>query len=343
MRAAGLTPLSVVPELYPMTGHLLHKTLTPLHPFHREFHAHEVVRESRKVWRLILRSPHWNEIRKSVAMIAGGERSRASSVDLTHDAISAIVPGTIEYEKLTSLCRSLISWRTGPYQLGELYLDTEWRSHMKWDRISPMIPRKPNMRVADVGCSNGYFLHKLSLLNPEIAIGFDPVERCWLQFALLQAILQTPNLAFVPMGVLSLNAFPQFFDFISCMGVIYHQRDQALAVRRLYDATRSGGHVLLESLVVPHDEPLTISPPNRYAKMRNAWTIPSAASLETLFGAAGFKDVEVRSFGPLNTEEQRSTTFAPYESLSDFLDPSDPTTTVEGHPAPHTAAVIGRK
>lgn len=326
-----------------MTRHPLRTTLSPLHPFHREFHAHEVLRESRKVWRLIFRSPHWNEIRKSVSMIASEEGCRASSLDLTRDTISARVSGTIDCEKLTSLCRSLISWRTGPYQIGELYLDTEWRSHMKWSRISPMIPRKPNMRVADVGCSNGYFLHKLSLLNPEIAIGFDPVERCWLQFALLQAILQTPNLAFVPMGVLSLSAFPQFFDFILCMGVIYHQRDQALAVRRLYDATRSGGHVLLESLVVPHDEPLTISPPNRYAKMRNAWTIPSAASLETLFRAAGFKDVEVRSFGPLNTEEQRSTTFAPYESLSDFLDPSDPTRTVEGHPAPHTAAVIGRK
>jgi tRNA (mo5U34)-methyltransferase len=199
------------------------------------------------------------------------------------------------------------------------------------------------MRVADVGCSNGYFLHKLSLLDPEIAIGFDPVERCWLQFALLQAILRTPHLAFLPMGILSLSAFPQFFDFILCMGVIYHQRDQALAVQRLSDATRSGGHVLVESLVVPGDVPLIITPPDRYAKMRNAWTIPSAASLESLFRAAGFKDIEVRSFGPLTTEEQRCTPFAPYESLADFLDPGDPTRTVEGHPAPHTAAIIGRK
>lgn len=343
MRAAGLTPLSVVPELYPMTGHPLHKTLAPLNPFHREFNAHEVLRETRKIWHLILRSPHWNRIRKSIAKIAREGGCRSSSVDLTRDTISAIVSGTTDYGKLTSLCRSLISWRTGPYQLGDLYLDTEWRSHMKWSRIAPMIPRKPKMRVADIGCSNGYFLQKLSLLDPEIAIGFDPVERCWLQFSLIQAILQTPNLAFLPMGILSLSAFPQFFDFILCMGVIYHQRDQALAVHRLYDATRSGGHVLLESLVVPDDVPLIITPPDRYAKMRNAWTIPSAASLESLFRAAGFKDVEVRSFGPLTTEEQRSTPFAPYESLADFLDPSDPTRTIEGHPAPHTAAIIGRK
>ena len=114
-------------------------------------------------------------------------------------------------------------------------------------------------------------------------------------------------------------------------------------MRKLYEATRSGGHVLLESLVVPQHEPLVIAPPDRYAKMRNAWTIPSPTSLEDLFRATGFMDVEVRSFGPLTTKEQRSTKFAPYESLADFLDPNDPSRTIEGHPAPHTAAVIGRK
>jgi tRNA (mo5U34)-methyltransferase len=206
-----------------------------------------------------------------------------------------------------------------------------------------MIPQRQGMRIADVGCSNGYFLYKLSSLNPEIAIGFDPVERCWLQFALLQSMMRVPNLAFLPMGLLALDAFPAFFDLILCMGVIYHQRDQALAVRKLYEAARPGGHVLLESLVVPHEAPLVITPPDRYAKMRNAWTVPSAESLGQLFVKAGFQDVRVESFGPLTTYEQRRTELAPFESLADFLNPHDPTRTVEGHPAPHTAAVIGRK
>jgi tRNA (mo5U34)-methyltransferase len=199
------------------------------------------------------------------------------------------------------------------------------------------------MRIADIGCSNGYFLFKLSTLQPELAVGFDPVERCWLQFALLQSILKVPNLAFVPMGLLALDAFPSFFDFTLCMGVLYHQRDQALAVRRLYETTRPGGHALLESLVVDREAPLVITPPDRYAKMRNAWTIPSPTLLEKLFREAGFKDVHVHRFGPLTTEEQRRTDLAPFESLADFLDPSDPSRTIEGHPAPHTAAVIGRR
>lgn len=319
----------------------LSNTIAPLRPFHRDFQAHEVVSECRKVWRLIKRSPHWNEIRKSLTELVRETNRSSPQIDLLANTLSATLPPDTNYERLKELCRALISWRTGPYQLGDFTLDTEWRSYMKWERVSPMIPHRQGMRIADVGCSNGYFLYKLSSLNPEIAIGFDPVERCWLQFALLQSMFRVPHLAFLPMGLLALNAFPAFFDFILCMGVIYHQRDQALAVKKLYDATRPGGHVLLESLVVPGDQPLTIMPPDRYAKMRNAWTIPTASSLKTLFIDAGFRDVRVDSFGPLSTFEQRRTDLAPFESLADFLDPQDPSRTIEGHPAPHTAAVIG--
>ena len=326
-----------------MKSHPLHTTLAPLRPYKGEYNARMVVSESRKVWRLIKRSPHWNGIRKRISEFTASVNPTELSTDLHESTIEANFPESVDYEELKEICRSLISWRVGPYQLGSLTLDTEWRSFMKWSRISPLIPQQAGMRIADVGCSNGYFLYKLSTLQPEIAIGFDPVERCWLQYALLQSILNVPNLAFVPMGLLALDAFPDFFDFTLCMGVLYHQRDQALAVRKLYEATRSGGHALLESLVVDREGALVITPPDRYAKMRNAWTIPSPTLLEKLFRDAGFKDVYVHRFGPLTTEEQRRTELAPFESLADFLDPLDPSRTIEGHPAPHTAAVVGRK
>lgn len=325
------------------TGLPLHMTLSPLKRFRGQFDAPSVVGEVRKVWSLIQRSPYWSAIRRDLkTLVARGDLVSLSS-DLTGDTIRANVSTTADYDALVRLCNNLISWRTGPYQIGSLSVDTEWRSHMKWSRISPLIPQLLGKRVADVGCSNGYFMFKLSTLRPDITIGFDPIERCWLQFALIQSILRTPHLAFVPMGILSLEAFKNFFDFILCMGVLYHQRDHALAVKRLFEATRPGGRVLLESLVVPTALPLIITPPDRYAKMRNVWTIPSASHLQTLFEQAGFKDVAVHSFGPLSTDEQRRTSLAPFESLADFLDPKDPTKTVEGHPAPHTAAVIGRR
>lgn len=321
----------------------LHATLSPLRRFKGQFDATAVVAESRKVWHTIQRSPHWNQIHKELKVLVKDVDGRLASSPLIGDTIEAPLPEGFDYGALERLCTSLISWRTGPYTLGSFTIDTEWRSHMKWSRVAPLIPQEPGMRIADVGCSNGYFMHRLSTLQPDITVGFDPIERCWLQFALIQSIMRTRNLAFVPMGILSLEAFKEFFDFTLCMGVLYHQRDHALAVRRLFDATRSGGRVLLESLVVPSDKPLVIESRDRYAKMRNAWVIPSAHHLHTLFKDAGFTEISVHSFGPLTTNEQRATKFAPYESLADFLDPNDPTRTIEGHPAPHTAAVIGRR
>jgi tRNA (mo5U34)-methyltransferase len=321
----------------------LYATLAPLRRFKGEFDAPAVVTETRKVWQTLQRSSHWSQIHRDLKSLLKGAGSILGSTSLAGNEIEAALPEDFDYEALKRLCASLVSWRTGPYRLGSLAINTEWRSYMKWSRVAPLIPQSPGMRMADVGCSNGYFMHKLATLRPEILVGFDPIERCWLQFALIQSLVKTSSLAFVPMGILSLQAFRNFFDFTLCMGVLYHQRDHALAVKKLFEATRPGGQVLMESLVVPSSVPLVVAPGDRYAKMRNAWTIPSANCLGRLFEDAGFRDVSVHSFGPLITDEQRSTEWAPFESLADFLDPGDITKTIEGHPAPHTAAVIGRK
>jgi tRNA (mo5U34)-methyltransferase len=234
-------------------------------------------------------------------------------------------------------------WRIGPFQIGGLHIDSEWRSEMKWNRIAALLGDVRGKRIADVGCSNGYFLFKLSSLSPELVVGFDPIERCWLQFGLLQGLAKIPGLAFVPAGIATVDSFPEFFDLVMCMGVIYHQRDPFTACKKLCAAVRPGGKVILESLVIPNDNPFLLIPEARYAKMRNAWTIPSAQALANLLTRAGFREPQIHSFGPLLTTEQRQTTWAPYESLQDFLDPNDPTKTVEGYPAPHTALVIATK
>jgi len=221
-----------------MRVHPLHATVAPLRPYKGAIDTSLLVSESNKVWHLLRRSSHWRRVQSGLVAACGSGNLAATSISLEGDTIQATLPEGANYTLLNQVCESLISWRTGPYQLGQFDLDAEWRSYEKWNRVAPLLPRKSGMRIADVGCSNGYFLHKISTLNPEIAIGFDPIERCWLQFALVQSILRVPRLAFLPMGLLTLTAFPAFFDLIVCMGVIYHQRDQALAVRRLYEATK---------------------------------------------------------------------------------------------------------
>jgi tRNA (mo5U34)-methyltransferase len=49
---------------------------------------------------------------------------------------------------------------------------------------------------------------------------------------------------------------------------------------------------------------------------------------------AGFESVEVLEIMKTELNEQRKTEWIDTQSLEDFLDPDDPTKTVEGYPAP---------
>jgi tRNA (mo5U34)-methyltransferase len=318
------------------------QTLRPLKRYRDEIDLTLLAPEVRRAWRQVHRSPHWEPLRKLLRDPAFTEL-RAESFQLDCDAITVNLPQSADIAHLNTLCKTLTPWRVGPYQLGSLTIDSEWRSQIKWDRIARLLGDISDRRVADVGTSNGYFLFKLLQGNPALALGFDPVDRCWLQFSILQHLIQDPRLGFVPTGLAALDAFPNFFDLVLCMGVIYHQRDPFMACKRLYQSVRPGGRVLLESLTIDEPGPHLLVPKERYAKMRNAWIIPTAEALESLLLRAGFKDTTTLRFGPITTFEQRRTEWAPYESLADFLDPADSSRTVEGYPAPHSAAVVATK
>jgi tRNA (mo5U34)-methyltransferase len=327
--------LTVVSRYYPLLA-----SLSPLLRYRGEVDRTLLAPEVAKLRKQILRSKHWDVLRRNLSSpdLAG---LAATSCDLLGDEITAQLPQESNEELLSTLSKLLIPWRIGPYRLGQLFIDSEWRSHIKWRHIAPLLRSTEGIRIADVGASNGYFLFKLAANTPEVALGFDPIDRCWLQFALLQSILRVPNVGFVPAGLSSLAAFPHFFDLILCMGVMYHQRDHLAATRCLFNATRPGGQVVIESLVIDRHGTTPLIPAERYAKMRNAWVIPTVDSLAWCMKEAGFRSISLYRFGPVTPAEQRRTEWAPYESLADFLDPNDPTKTVEGYPAPHSAAVIG--
>jgi tRNA (mo5U34)-methyltransferase len=318
----------------------MYHTLAPLKAYRPAIGVRTLAPEVRAVWQQLTRSPHWAPLTSQIAHIARA-LGEASVVDLSADAIR-IVPGSGS-TNLKDACAQLLPWRIGPYDLGDFTIDSEWRSHKKWSRVSPLIGDISGARVADVGCNSGYFLFKLAALKPEIAVGFDPIERCWLQFGLLQSLARVPHVAFVPSGIASLDAFPAFFDLVLCMGVLYHQRDPFTACKKLFTATKPGGRVLLESLVVPQSGSYLLVPRERYAKMRNAWVIPTPEALASLLERAGFSNPVIHNFGPITPTEQRRTEWAPYESLSEFLDPEDPTKTVEGYDAPHSTLVVATK
>ncbi|KAA0449845.1 MAG: DUF1698 domain-containing protein, partial [Candidatus Thioglobus sp.] len=40
-----------------------------------------------------------------------------------------------DFEALQNALKLLMPWRKGPYQIGDLQLDSEWRGDMKWQRL----------------------------------------------------------------------------------------------------------------------------------------------------------------------------------------------------------------
>lgn len=276
----------------------------------------------------ILRSKRWENLRSQLQLIS---RHKIQEQD------------TNFAQAVKDIVLDLRPWRTGPITLPNLVIDSEWISTIKWNRLAPLLPNLEGVKIADVGCSNGYFMYQLSEHYPSLVVGFDPVDRCFLQFVLTQIFYKKKNLAFIPAGLESLQLIPRYFDVIFCMGVLYHQRDPITAMKNLYNALRPGGTIFLESLSIPNKDEVLLIPRERYAKMRNAWSIPSPTAMESLLHRAGFKNLARHEFGPVTTDEQRRTEFAHFESLADFLDPSDSSKTIEGYPAPHSTLVIGQK
>jgi tRNA (mo5U34)-methyltransferase len=262
-----------------------------------------------------------------------------------HEAICA---GNISLSKadqnlLKKAIGFLIPWRLGPFGLGSEYIDGEWNSSRKWKLIKPLVGDIRDKLVADVGCNNGYFMFRLSALAPKEVIGFDPSARCFFQFRLLQLFLQRDNLSFEPLGLEDLVVFENLFDLTLCMGVIYHRRDPVTCLQYLKKSLRKEGRLILESLVIPQEGPYALSPPERYAKMRNVWFIPSSDCLIAWLKKAGFSRIEKVCEEVILTDEQRRTQFAPDESLADFLNPFNPDLTVEGYPRPRRAIITATK
>jgi tRNA (mo5U34)-methyltransferase len=240
---------------------------------------------------------------------------------------------------LESALRELHPWRKGPFSLFGVQIDTEWRSDWKWQRVAPHLGALTGQRILDVGCGNGYFGWRMLEAGAALVIGVDPTLLFCMQHRAINRYLASNRNWVLPLRFEELPPTP--FDTVFSMGVIYHRRDPLEHVRQLGQCVRPGGLLVLESLVVA-DGP-DLREPGRYARMRNVWTVPAVDTLAGWVAEAGFIDVRVADVTRTTTAEQHSTPWMHFESLAEALDPADPLRTIEGHPAPVRAVVLGRK
>jgi len=246
------------------------------------------------------------------------------------------------FESLIQILKVLMPWRKGPFNFFGEVLDAEWRSDLKWNRIQNQLGDLANKRVLDIGCNNGYYMIRMLERDPRLVYGIDPAERTWYQFEFLQSFIQDPRLQYDLFGIEDLHLFPNFFDLVLCMGILYHRRDPLLMLDKVREVLRPGGVLILENIVIKGDAPNTLCIADRYCQMRNVYFVPTVSALEAWLKRAGFVDIEVFDITKTELNEQRKTEYAPFQSLEDFLDPEDSELTIEGWPAPYRACIRAR-
>ena len=240
-------------------------------------------------------------------------------------------------QQIIAALKKLMPWRKGPYRLHGIDIDTEWRSDWKWQRLADHIQPLAGRRVLDVGCGNGYHGWRMLGAGAELVIGIDPSPLFVMQYQAVKHFTGECPVYVLPVGIDCVPGKLHAFDSVFSMGVLYHRRSPIDHLLQLKGCLRSGGELVLETLVIEGDENQVLLPRGRYAKMRNVWFIPSYRAVMLWLQRCGFGDVKLVDVNKTSVDEQRRTEWMQFESLADFLDPADQQKTVEAYPAPRRA------
>jgi tRNA (mo5U34)-methyltransferase len=241
--------------------------------------------------------------------------------------------------------QQLSPWRKGPFQFFDTHIDTEWRSDWKWQRIAPHLAPLEGRTILDVGCGSGYHMWRMLGAGAHRVVGVDPSRLFLAQFQAFKQYAQLGqakalNIDLLPLRMEDVPRPLKAFDTTFSMGVLYHRKSPLDHMAELKDTLKPGGQLVLETLVIEGELGEVLMPEDRYAQMRNVWFLPSCETLLLWARRVGFKNPRIVEKNVTSLDEQRSTDWMQYQSLTDFLDPEDKTKTAEGYPAPFRATLI---
>ncbi|HAA1523091.1 tRNA 5-methoxyuridine(34)/uridine 5-oxyacetic acid(34) synthase CmoB [Campylobacter sp. BCW_6876] len=236
-------------------------------------------------------------------------------------------------DKILAIAKELKPWRKGPFQIDDLFIDTEWQSFIKFNILKPFMNEISQKCVADIGCNNGYYMFKMLEFDPAKLIGFDPSIKYRLQFELINTLAKTP-IKYELLGVEDLPSYDFKFDVIFCLGVIYHRNDPIKMLKDLKAGLNKNGVVFLDTMYIEDEREIALVPNKTYSKIPNIYFVPSISALKNWCERAGFKEFEVLATKKTDENEQRKTEWIDSFSLENFLDPKNKNLTIEGYEAP---------
>lgn len=247
----------------------------------------------------------------------------------------------LDLTPIIEIAKELKPWRKGPFTLFDTFIDTEWRSYLKYNLLKKHFNLKDKI-VADIGCNNGYYLFRMLQDNPKELIGFDPSGFYKTQFDFINHFIDS-KIVYELLGVEELELYPKRFDTIFCLGVLYHRSDPIKTLKSLYQGLNPNGELFLDTFMIDGDDEVVLTPKDRYSKIPNVFFIPTINSLKNWLNRAKFADISVIDVVKTTLDEQRNTDWILGESLNDFLDKENPNLTIEGYPAPKRVYIKARR
>jgi len=287
----------------------------------------DILREERKKWLTWKNIKPYQEAIGNLPHYDSVEVGLGDKVSLTLPNLSA--DDAVQIKETALLMKP---WRKGPFQINDLFIDSEWQSQIKYNLLERHFDLQDKI-VGDIGCNNGYYLFRMLSQKPKKLIGFDPSAIYYSQFQFINHFVQS-DIVYELLGVEHVEFYEHKFDTLFCLGVLYHRSDPVAMLKSLFKGLNKGGELILDTFMIDGEGEMCLTPKDRYSKIPNIYFVPTVNALKNWCYRAGFETVEVLETMVTEHHEQRKTEWIDTQSLEDFLDPEDKTKTVEGYPAP---------
>jgi tRNA (mo5U34)-methyltransferase len=232
-----------------------------------------------------------------------------------------------------ALAKKLMPWRKGPFRIDNIDIESEWNSFVKFNILESYMDLK-DKTVVDIGCNNAYYAFRMLPKEPKKIIAIDPWPIFYLQYLFVNKFVNSDIIDFRMVGLEDMADEGIKADVMFCLGILYHRSDPISSLKALKASLNNGGELFIDNMVIMRDGYYALCPPESYAKMSNAYFIPTIDTMRGWLERAGFCDVELLCTKPTDVNEQRKTDWIDGQSLNDFLDKNDPSKTVEGFDAP---------
>src|SRR5699024_10783587 len=116
--------------------------------------------------------------------------------------------------------------------------------------------------------NNGYYAQRLCQEGVGTVFALDPQALYVAQAHCVEGLTPQRPVITLPVGLSLLNTTPRSFSLLLLMGILYHQRDPIAVLKTCASALARGGHVLVETIVIPGTESSAIFVPRTYAGAR---------------------------------------------------------------------------